>query len=156
MCSLTTSATSYALCASAGDRTLVTDHFMGEADQDRCQGRASWPLHHASDGGSRDPKIPARRNPAADRRFATSSFATMTILGRETSKSPDRRAMPHECRSAPAQHEIMTAPAVQSPNQPHRTRRSLCNVPTSAAFALDSRLCYHFPRVEGVIRGISV
>ena len=66
------------------------------------------------------------------------------------------RAMPHECRSAPAQHEIMTAPAVQSPNQPHRSRKLLRNVPTSAAFALDSRLCYPFPRVEGVIRRISV
>ncbi len=60
--------------------------------------------------------------------------------------------MPRERRSAPPQHEIITAPTVQSPNQPQKTRRSLCNVPIKAGVALDRQTCYHFRQVGGVIR----
>ena len=37
--------------------------------------------------------------------------------------------MPRASRRAPSQHEIITAPAVQSPNRPHIARRSPWNVP---------------------------
>ncbi len=42
----------------AGGRALVTAVASGEADQDRCQGRAPWPLHHFLDGrGCRAEKL---------------------------------------------------------------------------------------------------
>ncbi len=63
--------------------------------------------------------------------------------------------MPRERRSAPPQHEIITAPTVQSPNQPQKTRRSLCNVPIKAGVALDRQTCYHFRQVEAFSGQIS-
>ena len=63
--------------------------------------------------------------------------------------------MPRECRSTSSPHEIITAPAVQSPNQPHKTGRSLCNVPIKAGIALGSQSCYRSRRVRRVIRGLS-
>jgi hypothetical protein len=118
----------------------------------RREGRLPWTLIGVPVGRGCGAKEPVGRDPAADRRFAAGFFAAMTGLGQETCRSPERRATPSERRGAPSQHEMITAPAVKSPYQPHRTRRSLCNVPISAGFAIDSRSCHHFPQVEGVTR----
>jgi hypothetical protein len=42
--------------SAAGGRALIFDSIPGEADQDRRQGRAPWPLCHIPAGGGRIPK----------------------------------------------------------------------------------------------------
>ena len=105
-----------------GRGTLVTDHFAGKAHQDRCQGRAPWPLHHFPDGGGRHPKTSVRRDTSSDRRAAASPFAAMTGLGRDTSRSPDGTGVRRAGRSAPSQCEMATGPGFSSPNQPGQER----------------------------------
>ena len=55
---------------SRGDRGVVADESSRQADQDRCQGRQTWPLRHLPDGRSRDPTAVVRCDHAEDRRAA--------------------------------------------------------------------------------------
>ena len=51
-----------------GGRAVVADQPAGEADQDRCQGRAPRPLRRLPDGRGRGAERTVRENPATDRR----------------------------------------------------------------------------------------
>ena len=53
--------------------------------------------------------------------------------------------MPRECRSAPSQHEIYGAAAIQWPNRPHQTRRWQCNVPIKGGIATDRPFVLPYP-----------
>ena len=63
--------------------------------------------------------------------------------------------MARECRRAPSRHGIIAAPAGQSPNQTHQTKRWQGNVAIKDGIATDRPLCYRFRLVRGGIRGIS-
>ena len=55
----------------AGGRALVADDAAREAGQDRCQGRAPWPLRRLPAGRGGGAPSPVRRDPASDRSAQT-------------------------------------------------------------------------------------
>ncbi len=57
---------------------MVTEHAAGVVGQSRCQGRPPWQVRHLSGGRRGDSTAAVRRNPATDRRPATTAGADMT------------------------------------------------------------------------------
>ncbi len=88
-----------------GGGALVADHPAREADQDRRQGRATWPLHHipACRGGNSAAAVCG--NPATDRRPAAEASTDMTpciiaAVGLNR-RAPGSRHLPNGCLLAP-------------------------------------------------------
>ncbi len=61
-----------------GRGALVHDDVAGEADQDRCEDRASRALRHVPNGRGRRPSRPVRRHPAPHRPAQTYACSGMT------------------------------------------------------------------------------
>lgn len=87
--------------AQAGRALLAHDPAV-EADQNRCEGRAPWPLCHMPVRECPYPQSFVRRNPVADRWLAAGPFAAMTDLDPKASGPPDGEVMQRECRSTPS------------------------------------------------------
>ena len=77
-------------------------------------------------------------------------FTAMMGDGRATSRSPDKRVMARECRNAPSQYGIITAPTIRLPIQPHNTRESPPNLPVSPGIVTGNQSWYNSPRLGGV------
>ncbi len=99
--------------------------------------------------------------PVSYRQAAAGPFAAMTSLDPEASRSLDSRAMARECRSAPSRHETISAPAVQSLNQPTtpRDRYAMCRSrpesPSTVIPSLGNKNPFHrqdFVRWLGALR----
>lgn len=86
--------------AAQAGRALFAHDPAVEADQDRCEGRAPWPLCHMPVRECRYPQSFVRPNPVSDRRLAAGPFAAMTDLDPKASGRPDGEVMQRECRSA--------------------------------------------------------
>lgn len=78
---------------------LVADHAAREADQDRRQNRAARSVRHVPACRDRDSTAVVRRNPATDRRTATTAHADMrsnVIAAGSNRRAPGFRQLPNE------------------------------------------------------------